>query len=363
MEQIDLAIAMIGRRQVAAARAILRDGLASGRDIGTRTAAAKAIIQHGLLQDFRPAVAALSAQLAHTPDDRELLETYAYGAWATGDYGTAMRAARAALSRDPDSVRAMQTLAWAHLSARQPLDAYLVLAAMAARLPPGAIDGWRNLARRMTLGETHVEARLDDVSLRFELRTDTTSMVEAALHHANGMLTEAEELRLVRRWVGRAKTLVEVGTLVGNHLAYFLKTLSPERAIVFDIDRRSIAAARANIALNQPYPSDPALDFRHQGVAQASGSAEDPAGGAVELVTLDDAISEPVHFLKIDVDGPEIGVLQGARRLIGRSQPKIMIEIAAENEEAFLAFLAELSYRTVQSVDHQTYRNYLIEPR
>ena len=51
------------------------------------------------------------------------------------------------------------------------------------------------------------------------------------------------------------------------------------------------------------------------------------AGGAVKSAPLDDLIAGPVDFIKIDVEGMELEVLAGARGIIARSRPKIMIEV------------------------------------
>jgi len=54
-------------------------------------------------------------------------------------------------------------------------------------------------------------------------------------------------------------------------------------------------------------------------------------------------VNEHIDFIKIDVDGREIEVLEGAIKLINRFRPHIMIEIARENEEYFGSFLTGLT--------------------
>jgi FkbM family methyltransferase len=54
----------------------------------------------------------------------------------------------------------------------------------------------------------------------------------------------------------------------------------------------------------------------------------DAAGaGQVEVCRLDDEIDAPVTFLKLDIEGAEIGALAGARETIERHSPKIAVAI------------------------------------
>ncbi|HUZ11388.1 MAG TPA: FkbM family methyltransferase [Caulobacteraceae bacterium] len=48
---------------------------------------------------------------------------------------------------------------------------------------------------------------------------------------------------------------------------------------------------------------------------------------SVPVARLDDFQLPPIGFIKIDVEGHEEAVLQGARETIGRNRPALMIEI------------------------------------
>jgi FkbM family methyltransferase len=68
----------------------------------------------------------------------------------------------------------------------------------------------------------------------------------------------------------------------------------------------------------------------------------------VQGVTLDTAIDRPVGFIKIDVEGHEISVLRGARRIIENDHPIIMIESERrhhpEAPDNIIRFLSERGY-------------------
>jgi hypothetical protein len=77
--------------------------------------------------------------------------------------------------------------------------------------------------------------------------------------------------------------------------------------------------------------------------------------GAVEVMTvpkrrLDDYdVIEPVGCIKIDVEGHEDAVLRGARRILLRDHPSLIIEIEERHKRHSVStvnnFLAELGYR------------------
>jgi FkbM family methyltransferase len=98
------------------------------------------------------------------------------------------------------------------------------------------------------------------------------------------------------------------------------------------------------------------LVIPRQRAANASLSSVEPAGQAevveVEVTTLDTLLpaGEPVHVLKLDVEGHESAVLAGARRVIAGS-PDILVAMEWSQDQmraagyapaALLALIAEL---------------------
>ena len=353
----------IRRAELPAARDILRELVAGTADSDVRRLAAIRIVEQFFLEQFRPAVAVLAGCIRGAQPDPEALKHYAFACFSLQDYPESIRAGHEALRHLPQDWAVMKTLGMALLVAGRPVDAYLAFSAGMLAQPKAKLEGFRNLAARLMQGQTVANFTVDGQEFRFNLRVDNGQMLEAALYHLHGGFTEMQELRLVRDWVRSSATLVEVGTLVGNHLVYFLKTLKPKKAIVFDISALSIAACRDNVRLNEPYAPAPELVFRPTGISGSSGTAPGPDGRPAPVASLDEAVAESVDFIKIDVDGLEIEALRGARGLMTKYRPKMMIEIARENDAAFHAFLRTADYRAIANVEHALFRNYLIEAR
>ena len=69
----------------------------------------------------------------------------------------------------------------------------------------------------------------------------------------------------------------------------------------------------------------------------------------VSLRTLDSLVDGPVDMIKIDVEGAELGVLQGASALLATSRPTVMFEsgpheVLGQGREAMWRFLDERDY-------------------
>jgi FkbM family methyltransferase len=64
----------------------------------------------------------------------------------------------------------------------------------------------------------------------------------------------------------------------------------------------------------------------------------------VKIATLDSFQLESVSFIKIDVEGHELHVLEGARQTLAAHRPTILIEIKDENRGAVFQFFSELNY-------------------
>ncbi len=191
-----------------------------------------------------------------------------------------------------------------------------------------------------------------------------------------GLFFEAMELEELRKRVKPGARIVDVGANTGNHTIFFAGPM--KAATVMPLEPLPSAGAALRRAVERNGLDNVDLSRLGIGVADHAGRARvissqrgglgatrlvPDASGDIVIDTLDALISGPVDFLKIDVEGMELSVLAGARRIIERSRPLIYIEITNENTLAFNAWLNQAGYRVERIFTDKKHANYLIAPR
>ena len=180
------------------------------------------------------------------------------------------------------------------------------------------------------------------------------------------------------------KTFVDVGSNIGAYSVLMSQVPSLEKTVAFEANQSAAREMRANFQLNS-------LDVDVQTVAVSDqngtlnfGIVSRLAGNSaivdtsdnqsfreveqVECVTLDDALegcSGPFG-IKIDVEGMELDVLNGARETIARERPVLIVEILEDERrddpdvtrEDVLDAMRSMNYE-IHTIDS---RNFLGEP-
>lgn len=144
-------------------------------------------------------------------------------------------------------------------------------------------------------------------------------------------------------WIAYQKlppgAFLDVGAFLGTHTVYFARTLG---RVVFSFEPNPIAFRELleNVRLND---IDATVHARRAAVGAGASRARVVPGSAgnagstrmelsedgdIEVVSLDDAIAADtrVALLKIDVEGFETDVLRGARKLLDRERPLVVVE-------------------------------------
>ncbi|MCS0630970.1 FkbM family methyltransferase [Telluria mixta] len=133
--------------------------------------------------------------------------------------------------------------------------------------------------------------------------------------------------------------VVDAGANIGNHTMYLAAVVGC-RVVAFEPNAKLAEALRASLALNA---LDGKVDVRELGLGKRAGRGQfaknipDNLGaqsitggeGPLEIAPLD-SIDFPaqVKAVKIDVEGMELDVLEGAAGLIGRDRPIVYVECA-----------------------------------
>jgi FkbM family methyltransferase len=176
---------------------------------------------------------------------------------------------------------------------------------------------------------------------------------------------EADLLASIRRLgiVTETSTVCDVGANIGNHVVYFGSVLGAARVLAFEPQAAIHAILKTNIALNglQARVSTydclvgaasgsgamESFDFRNTGAA----SFKTDEAGNVPMVALDDVLSadevDSLDLIKIDVEGMQDEVLEGAVRIIRARRPAIWVEILQKdlNRSKAGLFLSQFGYR------------------
>lgn len=189
----------------------------------------------------------------------------------------------------------------------------------------------------------------------------------------HGKRREAETMRMFARCISPGDCVFDVGGHIGYVAQYFSSLVKPSGSVyVFEPAPNNLFYLKKNVenipnvtlvpkAVGDAERTEKMFiesltgqncsfnkDYVEKRNAERAGMAgPKPYESEVEIVTLDRFALEGniiPNFIKIDVEGFEWQVLQGAQRLLDRAKPMLMVEMRA-NQEQVVALLAEKGYR------------------
>lgn len=170
-----------------------------------------------------------------------------------------------------------------------------------------------------------------------------------------------DELDLLKGFLKPGDTVLDIGANIGTHTVAFATFVGPSGQVIsFEPQRLVYQCLCANIALNslmnviafqmgvgrQPGVLQlPPLDYmRPQNFGGVGLSAEE-TGETVNITSLANYNPGQCALIKIDVEGMELDVLQGAAPLISAYRPVLYVENnIPERSEPLVAYLQTLGY-------------------
>lgn len=160
-----------------------------------------------------------------------------------------------------------------------------------------------------------------------------------------GEAWEKHTLDFIRRFARTGSTAVDIGAHIGTLTLAMAEAVGPQGQVVaFEPQPKIFRELFYNMTLNGAIAMNGSLNIQYfwSAVGNESGKVElspsDPmnegktklqggTGQFVDIIPLDSLKLENVSLIKIDVEGMEGQVLEGARETILKNQPVILIEI------------------------------------
>jgi Methyltransferase FkbM domain len=168
-------------------------------------------------------------------------------------------------------------------------------------------------------------------------------------------LAEVETHSWIRRCGSRAQTVIDVGAGYGELVLYFLKRTKARRVYAFEPLEWSRKRLRDNLILNG-IVEDSRILISDNFVASLDDTA------FCKLDSLLPEIESPA-FVKVDVDGAEIDVLNGSSRLVDSRVACWLVEThSSDLEIACLELFRAAGYKT-QVISNGWYRKVVPESR
>ena len=170
------------------------------------------------------------------------------------------------------------------------------------------------------------------------------------------------EVEVFRQILSPGSVVLDIGANIGAHTLFFAQAVGPQGAVLaFEPQRVVFQTLCANLALNsitntRCYQAAlgeapgrlvvPPLDYTRENNYGGLGLGDYAQGEEVDVLRLDDFALPHCRLMKVDVEGMELSVLQGGRRLIAQHRPILYVENdRGENSDALVRLIASLGYR------------------
>jgi FkbM family methyltransferase len=145
------------------------------------------------------------------------------------------------------------------------------------------------------------------------------------------------EARLIRSLLAPNMSVVDVGANIGYYTLMFAQVLGPEgRIIAIEPSPENLPELRLNVERNNLRNVEiipKAVGNAQKGVGLRSGinsgvvRDETTSAYSVEQDLIDNIITEPIDFMKLDIEGYEAFALEGAHRILSKYRPTVFLEI------------------------------------
>lgn len=186
--------------------------------------------------------------------------------------------------------------------------------------------------------------------------------VQKVIYQTNNFY-EISMLQDIKNRLGADKVIIDVGANIGNHTVFFSKVCRAKKVYSFEPQLNIFNVLKKNVVLNEV---DNIVQIYNMGLGKEHTSAnitvldENNYGmsklnkvknGEIEINSLDNILIDKVttiDMIKIDVEGMELEVLEGAKNILIKFKPIIYIEAGTDEEfKNVLKFLECFNYKAI----------------
>ena len=168
---------------------------------------------------------------------------------------------------------------------------------------------------------------------------------------------------------------VDIGANIGNHSIYFNRFCNSTKVYSFEIDESIFAILKKNMELNC---SEDSYHLSDIGILDNKGFVDlsdtnhlnagmtkivNVEGSQREVDTLDHVMRgvDNIALIKMDVEGTELQIIQGAKHILENQSPVIFAELATKKEfNLFYDAVSKFGY-TTDHVNHAGTPTYLFQ--
>ena len=170
-------------------------------------------------------------------------------------------------------------------------------------------------------------------------------------------------LERFRQHVPRGATIIDAGANIGNHSVYFARVCGARQIYAFEPMRETFKILSRNAEINamdriqcHNFALGARLgraDLRQYSAANIGATRlESDEDGFYEVRPLDSLQFTELNLIKMDVEGAQISVLDGARETLARHKPLIWIELLPQEAEESHERWLSLGYDRMETLSN-----------
>ena len=180
---------------------------------------------------------------------------------------------------------------------------------------------------------------------------------------ARGTYFDLNHLKKMSKYLNEDSVVIDCGANIGNHTLYFANECNVRKIYAFEPVPTTYKILQKNIKLNN---LENVVEAKNIGLSNeiSKGAIESynlsniggtrlckMDNGDIDFLTIDSLnIKEKIDLIKIDVEGMDYLVLQGAENTIRKNMPVINIESFESEYKQSKVFLSELGYELAEEL-------------